>query len=129
MAKSGSKLNILYGENEAEVLAAQAAQLQQAGHQVQTAEGRKGVEDALKKGSFDLVILGPTLSKNDRHHLPYIVKKAQAGTRVLVMHTDGERHPYVDANIDTGADMKHLLDKIAATFPSKLMAQGAAAGR
>lgn len=129
MAKSSSKLNILYGENEAEVLASQAELMEAAGHKVETAIGRKGVEEALKKGNFDLVILGPTLTKNDRHHLPYMVKKANNGMRVLVMHTDGERHPSVDANIDTGADMQHLLDKIAATFPAKPMAHGAAAGR
>lgn len=129
MAKSSSKLNILYGENEAEVLASQAEMMEAAGYKVDTAIGRKGVEEALKKGNFDLVILGPTLTKNDRHHLPYMVKKANNGMRVLVMHTDGERHPYVDANIDTGADMQHLLDKIAATFPAKPMARGAAAGR
>lgn len=129
MAKSSSKLNILYGENEAEVLASQAELMEAAGYKVETAIGRKGVEEALKKGTFDLVILGPTLTKNDRHHLPYMAKKANNGMRVLVMHTDGERHPYVDANIDTGADMQHLLNKIAATFPSKPMAHGAAAGR
>ena len=31
--------------------------------------------------AFDLVILGPTLTKNDRHHLAYMVKKAQPVTR------------------------------------------------
>ena len=46
-----------------------------------------------------------------------MVKKAQAGAKVLVMHTDGSRHPYVDGNIDTGEDMQHLLNKIAALYP------------
>jgi hypothetical protein len=112
-----SKLNVLYGELNEEVLAEQAKSLENAGNKVQTAVGRKGVQDALKSGSFDLVILGPTLSRDDRHHLPYMVKKAKAGTKVLVMHTDGSRHPYVDGNIDTGEDMQHLLDKIAALYP------------
>jgi DNA-binding NtrC family response regulator len=117
--KVAGKLSILYGEGDAEVLASQAVFLKNAGHQVETAVGRKGVEEGLRRSAFDLVVLGPTLTKNDRHHLPYMVKKANAGTRVLVMHTDGERHPAVDANIDTGRSMEVLVAKIAA-----LMAQG-----
>ena len=116
MAKSSTKLTILYCEGDAEVIAGQAASIQKAGHQVQTAVGRKGATDALKSGSYDLVILGGTLTRDDRHHLPYMVKKAHKGTRVLVMHTDGGRHPYVDANLDTGSDIDHLLEKISAGF-------------
>jgi DNA-binding NtrC family response regulator len=114
MAKSAFKLKILYGEADEEVLAAQAASIQKAGHEVETAVGRKGVEEALRRGGFDLVVLGPTLTKNDRHHLPYVVKKTHQGTRVLVMHTDGERHPCVDANLDTGRSIEDLIHKIAA---------------
>ena len=111
-----SKLKLLYGESNEEVLASQAAQLQKAGYTVQTAIGRRGVQDMLKKETFDLVVLGQTLTRDDRHHLPYMVKKAQAGAKVLVLHTDGSRHPYVDGNIDTGSDMQHLLDKISAMY-------------
>ena len=109
-----SKLKVLYGELNEEILASQAELLQKAGHQVQTAVGRKGVLEALnmKSATFNLVVLGPTLTRDDRHHLPYMVKKAHAGTRVLVMHTDGSRHPYVDGNIDTGESMERLLEKI-----------------
>ena len=113
MSKSSSRLKILYAEGDAEVLAAQAVSIQKAGHEVIQAEGRKAVEDALGRQSFDLVVLGPTLTKNDRHHLPYMVKKVHIGTRVLVMHTDGERHPYVDANLDTGSRFEALLETIA----------------
>ncbi len=122
MAKSSTKLTILYGEGDADVMAEQAAAMQKAGHQVETALGRKGVQDALKSGSFDLVILGGTLTRDDRHHLPYMVKKAYGGTRVLVLHTDGGRHPYVDSNLDTGSDMQHLLEKIAAGFVRETVA-------
>jgi DNA-binding NtrC family response regulator len=108
-----SKLKVLYGELNEEVLASQANELQQAGYGVQTAVGRKAVQEALKKDSFELVILGATLTRDDRHHLPYMVKKAQTA-KVLVLHTDGSRHPYVDGNIDTGEDMQHLLAKISA---------------
>jgi DNA-binding NtrC family response regulator len=113
MAKSSFKLKILYGEGDAEVLAAQAESVQKAGHQVTTTVGRKGVEEALKKGAFDLVMLGPTLTRNDRHHLPYMVKKSHPGTRVLVMHADGGRHPYVDTATDTGRSIESILETIA----------------
>jgi len=109
-------LKLLYGELNEEVLASQAAELRKAGYSVQTAMGRKAVQDQLKKESFALVVLGQTLSRDDRHHLPYMLKKAQAAAKVLVLHTDGSRHPYVDGNIDTGSDMQHFLDKISVMF-------------
>jgi DNA-binding NtrC family response regulator len=111
MAKAG-KLTILYGEGDAEVLAAQGTSMEKAGHSVHQAAGRKAVEEALRKGSFDLVVLGATLTRNDRHHLPYMVKKVNPQTSVLVMHTDGSRHPYVDACTDTGASLETVLARI-----------------
>ncbi|HXU17691.1 MAG TPA: hypothetical protein VN708_21325 [Terriglobales bacterium] len=125
MSKPSASLKVLYGEQSEQVLAIQAESLQKAGFSVQTAVGRKAIQEALNQGQFDLVILGPTLSRDDRHHLPYMVKKASATARVLVMHTDGSRHPYVDANTDTGEDMEHLIRKIAALYPPKTMAAGA----
>ena len=122
MAKSSSHLKVLYGESDAKIMEAQAASIKKAGHQVVTGSTRKEVEQALRQGSFDLVVLGPTLSRNDRHHLPYMVKKISSGTRVLVMHTDGERHPYVDGNTDTGRSIDDLLALIAATFPKQMAA-------
>jgi DNA-binding NtrC family response regulator len=113
MAKSSFKLKILYGEGDTDVLAAQAVAMEKAGHHVTQVEGRKGVEAALKQDAFDLVILGPTLSRNDRHHLPYMVKKTHEGTRVLVMHADGGRHPYVDKATDTGRSIESILETIA----------------
>lgn len=121
-----SKLKVLYSELNEEVLASQAELLQKAGHQVQTAIGRKGTQEVLKTATFDLVILGATLTRDDRHHLPYMVKKAHAQTRVLVMHTDGSRHPYVDGNTDTGETMERLLEKISA---QQTKTTAAAAGR
>jgi DNA-binding NtrC family response regulator len=135
MAKS-AKLKILYGEGDAEILAGQAAHIEKAGHTVQQAAGRKAVEQALTKGPFDLVVLGPTLTRNDRHHLPYMVKKVSLQTSVLVMHADGSRHPYVDACTDTGASLETVLTKIEnmkLASPklevSKPAAAAAAAGR
>jgi DNA-binding NtrC family response regulator len=128
-AKSSSQLRILYCEGNPEVLASQAVSIREAGHQVETAEGRKAAEEAVRKSQYDLVVLGPTLTKNDRHHLPYMIKKASETTRVLVMHTDGERHPAVDANLDTGRTIQDVVAKIAAMWPKAEVARAAAAGR
>jgi DNA-binding response OmpR family regulator len=129
-AKAVSKLKILYSEGDPELLASQAASIQKAGYQVETAPDRKSVLEAQRRGSFDLIILGPTLSKNDRHHLAYMVKKASQTTRVLVMHTDGERHPAVDANLDTGCSIEAVLAKIATLWASEAtLTRAAAAGK
>ncbi len=92
-----------------------------------TAVGRKGVEEALRQGSFDLVVLGATLTRNDRHHLPYMVKKANIHTKVMVMHTDGERHPYVDGNVDTGRSMEDMVARIASIMAQAQPAKAKAA--
>ena len=84
-----------------------------AGHHVTTVLNRQGVQDALRRDAFDLVILGATLSKDDRHHLPYMVKKAHEGTKVLVMHA-GTHHHEVDAAVDPTMSMHRILEKIAA---------------
>ena len=129
MAKA--KLRVLYGEGEEQILKEQAEAMEKAGHTVHQAIGRKAVEEALKKSAFDLVVLGPTLSRNDRHHLPYMVKKASAETSVLVMHADGSRHPYVDACTDTGASLDAVLTRIEGMTIAGMMpaAAAAAAGR
>jgi len=126
-----AKLRILYGEGDGDVLTSQSAAFEKAGHTVQKAAGRKGVDEALKKSSFDLVVLGSTLSRNDRHHLPYMVKKVNSETSVLVMHADGSRHPYVDACVDTGSSMEHVLTRIEGMSIAGMMpkAAGAAAGK
>jgi DNA-binding NtrC family response regulator len=129
MAKA-TRLKILYGEGDAEAQSVTAAAFEKAGHTVQKAVGRKAVEAAIGKGRFDLVVLGPSLSRNDRHHLPYTAKKAQAEVSVLVMHADGSRHPYVDACTDTGASIESVLARIegmaiAGMMPSAAVAAGA----
>jgi len=131
MAKA-SKLRILYCEGDADEQEATARTFEQAGHIVEKAVGRKAVEAALKKGAFELIVLGPTLSRNDRHHLPYMAKKVQAQASVLVMHADGSRHPYVDACTDTGATAGNVLSliegmQIAGIVPSA--AKATAGGR
>jgi hypothetical protein len=124
-SKSSSKLKILYGEGDADVLAAQSVTIKQAGYEVTQAEGRQQVQDAIRKEAFDLVVLGPTLTKNDRHHLPYMVKKANQQTLVLVMHTDGEGHHAVDATLETGRSIKALLERIGTMNPQQAAAKAA----
>ena len=84
-----------------------------AGHHVTTALHRQGVQEALRRDAFDLVIRGATLSTDDRHHLPYMVKKAHEGTKVLVMHA-GTHHHEVDAVVDPNISMHRILERIAA---------------
>jgi len=110
---TGSKatIKILYGENDEQVLASQAAEMKKAGHHVTPAIGRQGVLEVLRRDAFDLVILGSTLSKDDRHHLPYMVKKSHEGTKVLVMAAG--HHHEVDATIDANTSMQFVLEKIA----------------
>lgn len=112
-ATSKPTIKILYGESDEKVLASHAAEIKKAGHHVTTALHRQGVQEELRRDAFDLVILGSTLSKDDRHHLPYMVKKAHEGTKVLVMHA-GTHHHEVDAALDSGMSMMLVLEKIAA---------------
>jgi DNA-binding NtrC family response regulator len=108
-----STIKILYGESDEDTLSAQSAEMTKVGHRVTTALNRQGVQEALRRDAFDLVILGATLSKDDRHHLPYMVKKSHEGTKVLVMHA-GTHHHEVDAAIDPSLSMHRILEKIAA---------------
>jgi DNA-binding NtrC family response regulator len=112
-AAAKSTIKILYGECDDTFQASHADAMKKAGHQVTAASSRKAVQDELKRDAFDLVILGSSMSKDDRHHLPYMVKKAHAGTKVLVMHA-GTHHHEVDATIDSGVSMILLLERIAA---------------
>ncbi len=110
-----STIKILYAESDEATLAAQAVAMRNAGHCVTTALNRQGTQEALRRDAFDLVILGSTLSKDDRHHLPYMVKKAHEGTKVLVMHA-GAHHHEVDAAIDPNLSMLLVLERIAAVL-------------
>jgi DNA-binding NtrC family response regulator len=108
-----NSIRILYGEADDTTLSANASEMKKAGHQVTTAQSRQAIQGALRGGAFDLVVLGATLSKDDRHHLPYMVKKAHTGTKVLVMHA-GTHHHEVDAAVDPSMSMHRILEKIAA---------------
>lgn len=82
-SKTGTKptIKILYGESDQQVLFSHAAEFKKAGHHVTTAVDRQGIQNELRRDAFDLVILGPTMSKDDRHHLPYMVKESSCGNQ------------------------------------------------
>lgn len=112
MRKTSGKAKILYGECDAKILKAQAAMMEQAGYAVQQALGRRGMEEAIRNDAYDVVVLGHTLTRDDRHHLPYMAKKANPSTLVLVIHASG-KHPGVDRAIDSRQGHNALLDVVA----------------
>ena len=75
--------------------------------------------ETLKREKFDIVILGHTLTRDDRHHLPYMVKKSDEGTLVLVLHASG-KHPQVDAAIDSRFGFRAVLELLADLTGQKL---------
>ena len=91
---------ILYGEANEQVLSTHQGLFEKAGYVVETAIGREAIAAAMKGSEYALVILGHTLTKDDRHHLPYMAKKSNPATRVLVLHSSG-KHPQVDMAIDS----------------------------
>ncbi len=103
---------VLYGEADAQVMSMQARMLEKAGYAVVPATGRKAIEGAVSHTLFDLVILGHTLTKDDRHHLAYMAKKFNPATRVLVLHASG-KHPKVDLAIDSRRGEGAVLEAIA----------------
>jgi DNA-binding response OmpR family regulator len=129
MSISGPIAKILFGEGDSEAFDKQVVAVEKAGYKVEKGLERKGFMEALKNGPYDLVILGSSLSRNDRHHLPYMVKKANRETKVLVLHADGGRHPQVDGFIDSGRSLEALLEAISSTLPQIKSAKATAAGR
>jgi DNA-binding NtrC family response regulator len=103
---------ILCAEADQKALTELTAQLQKAGYAVQSALGRHAVERAVRQAKFDVVVLGHTLSRDDRHHLPYIAKKANDDCKVLVLHASG-RHHAVDMAIDSRRGEQVILEAVA----------------
>jgi DNA-binding NtrC family response regulator len=107
-----SKTAILYCEADAKVLSTQTKLFNQAGYAVVPIEGRAAMEAAVKAGGFDIAILGHTLTRDDRHHLPYMVKRGNPAASVIVLHASG-RHPAVDVALDSRLGERALLEAIA----------------
>ena len=106
------KTAILYCEADASVLSTQTKLFNQAGYAVVPIKGRAAMESAVKAGGFDIAILGHTLTRDDRHHLPYMVKKGNPAARVVVLHASGG-HPAVDVALDSRSGERALLEAIA----------------
>ncbi len=102
---------ILYCESDIHVLTEQSKLFVRAGYAVEHALGRAAAEQALRKGGFDVVVLGHTLTKDDRRHLPYMAKKS-SDARVLVLHASG-KHPAVDFAMDSRDGEKHVFEALA----------------
>ena len=116
-----SQGNILYGENDEQVLKTQSKLFENAGYKVEVAIGRKAIEQVLRQGHFDVVVLGHTLNKDDRHHLPYMAKKSGEDTQVLVLHASG-KHPAVDRAIDSREGDEAVLKVLGTLAQSKYLA-------
>ncbi len=105
-------VKILYGEADPRISSAQAGMFARAGYHVEVAIGRLAIEEALTHGQFEVVIFGHTLTRDDRHHLPYLAKKAYPETRVLVLHASG-KHPKVDIALDSRLGEAVVLQALA----------------
>ena len=95
-----AKGRILNCESDSSVLIEQSQLLQRNGYTVENALGRAAAVQALLSGTYEIVVLGHTLHKDDRHHLAYKAKRSSSDTQVLVLHASG-KHPAVDLAIDS----------------------------
>lgn len=117
----GSQGRILYAENDAAVLTAEAKMFEQAGFTVDRAQGRAAAEQALRSNRYDAVVLGHTLSKDDRHHLPYMAKKSNSYAAVMVLHASG-KHPAVDYAMDSRDGHDSVLKALQSLVEQKALA-------
>jgi|SRR5690242_1677109 len=106
-----TKPTILYCEADEKTLNHEAALFAKAGHHVVKVLGRKAMEEALRGVSFDVAVLGHTLTRDDRHHLPYMIKKSNRHTHVVVLHASG-KHPAVDIALDSRRGERAVLEAI-----------------
>ncbi len=112
---------ILYAENDGNIILSQSKAFAQAGYIVERAIGRSAAQQALSSGHYDAVVLGHTLSKDDRHHLPYMAKKSNPDIAVLVLHASG-KHPAVDHAIDSRQGDAAVLRALQSIIEQKALA-------
>jgi DNA-binding NtrC family response regulator len=120
-AVAQAKGKVLYAENDRKVLDEQSKIFENAGYTVERVQGRKEAEQALKNGTYDVVVLGHTLTKDDRHHLPYMAKKSFRHTQVLVLHASGKHHA-VDLSLDSRDGEEAITAAINSLVERKYMA-------
>ena|SRR5438309_1225286 len=117
---AGSNGKLLYCENDGKVMQAQAPMFERAGYSVECIQGRAAAEPMLRQGGYDIVVLGHTLTKEDRHHLPYMAKKGHEETQVLVLHASGKHHA-VDHAIDSRDGEKAVIAALNMLAERKLV--------
>ena len=118
---AGSQGKILYAENDSKELSAQSKIFEQNGYAVERALGRTATEQALRSKQYDAIVLGHTLTKDDRHHLPYMAKKSNPHIAVLVLHASG-KHPAVDFAIDSRDGDDAVLEALESVIEQKALA-------
>ncbi len=114
------QVSILYCENDTGVLKEQTKMFERAGYAVECAQGRAASEQALRTKSYDVIVLGHTLTKDDRHHLPYMAKKSAAHPQVMVLHASG-KHPAVDVALDSRDGEKAVLAALNSLAQERLL--------
>ncbi len=112
--------SILYCENDAGVLREQAKMFERAGYAVECAQGRAAAEPAIRTKSYDVIVLGHTLTKDDRHHLPYMAKKSISHPQVMVLHASG-KHPAVDVALDSRDGERAVLAALKSLVEERLL--------
>ena len=112
--------SILYCENDAAVLKEQSKMFERAGYAVQCVQGRAAAEQAFRTGTYDVLVLGHTLTKDDRHHLPYMAKKSAAHPQVMVLHASG-KHPAVDVALDSRDGERAVLAALKSLVEERLL--------
>lgn len=112
--------SILYCENDAGVLREQVKIFERAGYAVECAQGRAAAEEAIRTKRYDIVVLGHTLTKDDRHHLPYMAKKSAAHPQVMVLHASG-KHPAVDVALDSRDGERAVLAALKSLVEERLL--------
>jgi DNA-binding NtrC family response regulator len=117
---SCAKGKILNCESDPNVLSEQSQMFERIGYTVGNALGRAAAEQALLKGTCDIVVLGHTLTKDDRHHLAYKAKKASSDIQVLVLHASG-KHPAVDIAIDSRYGEKAVIAALESLMQQRVL--------
>jgi CheY-like chemotaxis protein len=115
-----AKGRILNCESDSGVLSEQSQLLKRNGYTVESAFGRAAAEQALLSGTYDIVVLGHTLHKDDRHHLAYKAKRSNSDTQVLVLHASG-KHPAVDIAIDSRYGEKAVIAALESLMQRRVL--------
>ena len=115
-----AKGRILNCESDTNVLGEQSQLFERSGYTVENALGRAAAEQALLSGTYDIVVLGHTLHKDDRHHLAYKAKRSSSDTQVLVLHASG-KHPAVDIALDSRYGEKAVIAALESLMEQRIL--------